>query len=176
MARMWSPWISNGTWVAGREASGVREDAHDLARIANDPEVSVEDLARAVAAEPVLAVTVLRIANAAMTESRILTTDVTEAVVRLGTTSVRDVLTLCLRARTADQAAYGRIGDLILEHRFTAAMAEVRPKRHQHTREVSVFGLQRLDEAAAPSDSGGGGDPRAPDLFHTARSIFGRRV
>lgn len=110
--------------------------------MANDPDVSVKDVARVVAGDPVLAMTVLRMANSAMSAPVSPITDITEAVGRLGTASVRNVvLAACLQAQAADQKVYGKAGARIVDHSLGTALIALRLGPRKQAGELFLGGL-----------------------------------
>lgn len=103
--------------------------AHDIAipvlpsiasrviELAADPDVPVAQLARIVSKDQVLAARVLGFANSAYCSPMQEISSVTEAIVRMGTGAVRNVVvTVCFSSRMHDPAVYGGAGQTLIEH------------------------------------------------------------
>jgi putative nucleotidyltransferase with HDIG domain len=91
----------------------------------SDPDVSVSKLADIVSKDPVLASRLLGLANSAYYASMQEIGTVQEAIVRMGTGAVRNlVVTVCFYSRMHDRNVYGAHGRPLLEHGIgTAYMA-----------------------------------------------------
>lgn len=90
--------------------------------ITGDPEVSVARVSAVVSKDQVLAARVLQLANSVYSSPLQTISTVTDAVVRLGTNSVRNVVvTVCLASRMHDPAIYGTRGATLVDHALGAA-------------------------------------------------------
>lgn len=118
--------------------------AHRVIDIAGDPDVHVGRLASVVSKDQVLAARVLQMANSAHSSPIQTISTVSEAVIRLGTAAVRNVvLTVCLASRMHDPEVYGHRGASLVDHalgtaylaRFVADHVRVQPD------EAFLYGL-----------------------------------
>ena len=118
--------------------------AHRVIDIAADPDVHVGRLAAVVSKDQVLAARVLQMANSAYSSPLQTISTVSDAVIRLGTAAVRNVvLTVCLASRMHDPEVYGNRGPALVDHalgtaylaRFLADHARVQPD------EAFLYGL-----------------------------------
>ena len=145
MSKNWSEWIRSGDWANEDQAKIPMLPAHvrELAELAFDPEVSAKRIAATVAKDPVLAMQVIRMANSAASASATTITDINDAVVRLGTQSVRNtVVAGCLNAQLVDPRVYGTRGQEIVDHSLgTALLASTLAKRHGTSGEMFLGGL-----------------------------------
>jgi putative nucleotidyltransferase with HDIG domain len=123
----WGEWVASGAWLTEQRGSlplhpGLLADVLSLAL---DDDVAAKRLIRMVAREQVLAARVLRLANMAATAPLTEVTSVHQAVVRLGTRTVRRaVLSVCF-ASWAQPAVYGN-GRQQIEHAVgTASLARL---------------------------------------------------
>lgn len=112
--------------------SWVREDdtavpvlpalAHRVIDMASAPDVYAAKLAALVMKDQVLAGRVLQMANSASNSPMQSVTTVCDAVVRLGTAAVRNVvITVCLASRMHDREVYGSRGAALVDHALGAA-------------------------------------------------------
>ncbi len=86
------------------------------------PKASAARLAEFVSKDPVIASTVLRVANSALYGGRMEITDLTFAMTRIGLNHVRNlVLALVLRSKMADPQVYGPEGAQLMEHSLAVA-------------------------------------------------------
>ena len=90
----WTAWVESGDWrqttKTGRLA--LPANASDIMVLALDPDVSVAQLVHVTSRDQVLAARMLRLANSAYCGAMEEITTINEAVVRLGTASVRNVV------------------------------------------------------------------------------------
>ena len=95
--------------------------------VASDPDVSLVQLANLIAKDQVLASRLLQIANSAYCAPMQDITTIPEAVVRIGTAGVRNmVFTVCFSSRMYDPAIYGEEGRRLIEHGIgTAYLARI---------------------------------------------------
>jgi HD-like signal output (HDOD) protein len=131
----WAEWIRSGDWAREDEAKIPMLPAHiqEMAQLAFDPDVTTKRMATAVAKDPVLAAHVIRMANSAFSAPAIEITDIGDAVARIGTRSVRNVVIAgCLSAQLVDPKVYGPRGRQIVDHclgtALVASMIELRPE------------------------------------------------
>lgn len=95
--------------------------------LVRDPDVSIAQLSGIVSKDPVLASRLLGLANSAYFASMQDISTVQEAIVRMGTGAVRNlVVTVCFYSRMQDRKVYGERGKPLLEHGIgTAYMARL---------------------------------------------------
>jgi len=107
--------------------------AQRVIAMTSDPEISIIRLAELVAKDQVLASRVLGLANSAFSASMVHIGTVSESIVRLGTTAVRNlVVTISLTSRMQDQSVYGARGRQLFDHALgTAYMARLVAERAQ---------------------------------------------
>ena len=101
--------------------------AHRIIDMVSDEDVSVAQLAGVVSKDQVLASRLLGLANSAYFASMTEISTVQEAIVRMGTAAVRNlVVTVCYYSRMQDRNVYGDRGKPLLEHGIgTAYMARL---------------------------------------------------
>ena len=101
--------------------------AHRVIEMVGDEDVSVAQLAGVVSKDQVLASRLLGLANSAYFASISEISTVQEAIVRMGTAAVRNlVVTVCYYSRMQDRNVYGDRGKPLLEHGIgTAYMARL---------------------------------------------------
>jgi putative nucleotidyltransferase with HDIG domain len=88
-----------------------------VVELAADPDVNVGQLARIVMKDQILASRLLTLANSAYAAPRQPVTTLTQAMVRLGTGTVRNlVLTVSLYSRLCDEKTYGPSAREIMDH------------------------------------------------------------
>jgi putative nucleotidyltransferase with HDIG domain len=85
--------------------------------LANDPDVSLVQLANLIGRDQVLASRLLQLANSAYCGAMQEITTISDAVVRIGLSGVRNmVFTVCFSSRMYDPAIYGDQGRQLIEH------------------------------------------------------------
>jgi HD-like signal output (HDOD) protein len=101
--------------------------AHRVIDMVSDEDVSVAQLAAVASKDQVLASRLLGLANSAYFASMTEISTVQEAIVRMGTAAVRNmVVTVCFYSRMQDRNLYGERGKPLLEHGIgTAYMARL---------------------------------------------------
>jgi putative nucleotidyltransferase with HDIG domain len=101
--------------------------AHRVVDMVSDEDVSVAQLASVVSKDQVLASRLLGLANSAYFAAMSEISTVQEAIVRMGTAAVRNlVVTVCFYSRMQDRNVYGERGKPLLEHGIgTAYMARL---------------------------------------------------
>ena len=96
--------------------------ARHVVDLALDPDVSATRITNVVSKDPVLATRVIQLANSAFSAPATEITSIGEAVVRMGTGPVRNVVTAaCLSALSADPKIYGRHGRDHIDHSIGTA-------------------------------------------------------
>lgn len=118
--------------------------AHRVIDVAFDPDVTVARLATIVSKDQVLAARVLQMANSAYSSPLQTISTVSDAVIRLGTSTIRNVVvTVCLTSRMHDPEVYGNRGAALVDHALGAAyMARVVAERARvSTDEAFLYGL-----------------------------------
>lgn len=141
----WSEWIRSGGWAREEEATIPVLPSHvaELVQMAFEPDVPVRRITSVVATEPVLAMQVVRMANSAFSAPASRITNIGEAVTRLGTEMVRNVVIAgCLNARLADPHVYGPQGRHIVDHCVgTAFLASLLAEPYGASGELFLGGL-----------------------------------
>ena len=101
--------------------------AHRVIDMVSDEDVSVAQLSAVVSKDQVLASRLLGLANSAYFAAMSEISTVQEAIVRMGTAAVRNlVVTVCFYSRMQDRNVYGERGKPLLEHGIgTAYMARL---------------------------------------------------
>ena len=114
--------------------------AHRVIELVSDEDVSVAQLAAVVSKDQVLASRLLGLANSAYFAAISEISTVQEAIVRMGTAAVRNlVVTVCFYSRMQDRNVYGERGKPLLEHGIgTAYMARL-VAGHVRTDEEEAF-------------------------------------
>ena len=120
----WTAWVESGDWrqttKTGRLA--LPANASDIMVLALDPDVSVAQLVHVTSRDQVLAARMLRLANSAYCGAMEEITTINDAVVRLGTASVRNVvLATCMASRLQQGAVYGPLGRGLADHGIGSA-------------------------------------------------------
>lgn len=101
------------------------------------PRVTTARLAEFIQKDPVLASSILRVANSALYGGRVEITDLAFAMVRIGLNQARNlVLANVLRSKLVDREVYGTVGPQLMDHALAVA-----------------FGARLIEEAAGnPAD------------------------
>lgn len=141
----YSQWIHSGDWASDDKAAipTLPANVRELVVLATDPEVAGWRIAAVVGQDPVLAAQVMRMANTVgVTPGRAVAT-IEDAVRRLGTHSVRNLLLAgCLSKQMADPRIYGPRGRQIVEHSVgTAFLASKLSERRDISGEMFLAGL-----------------------------------
>lgn len=142
----WSEWVESGEWADGSDSAMpmLPALAADVMSLAIDPEVSVARIARVIAKDQVLATRVLRLANSAYCAPMQEVTTVNDAIVRMGTGPVRNVvLAVCFTSRLQGANVYGPQGRDLMDHAIgTAYLARlVAEKNGRDADEAFMCGL-----------------------------------
>jgi HD-like signal output (HDOD) protein len=112
--------------------------------LTSNPEVTVSQISAVVSKDQVLAARVLQLANSIYSSPLMTISTVAEAIVRLGTTAVRNVVVMvCLTSRMQDPAVYGDRGRALVEHALgTAYLARFAAERARvDLDEAFLYGL-----------------------------------
>jgi putative nucleotidyltransferase with HDIG domain len=129
----WSEWVESSDWADSSDAAMpmLPALAADVMGLAIDPEVSIARIARVIAKDQVLATRVLRLANSASHASMQEITTVNDAIVRMGTGPVRNVvLAVCFTSRLQGANVYGSQGRELMDHAIgTAYLARLVAER-----------------------------------------------
>jgi len=118
--------------------------ATEIMHLAMDPEVSASRIATVVSKDQVLATLVLRLANSAFSAPASDIMNVSDAVIRVGTRAVRNVVVAsCLASRLKDPQIYGRYGADLTDHSIgTAYLARlVAEQSGDSPEEAFLYGL-----------------------------------
>ena len=142
----WSDWVRSGRWqdIAETDMPVLPTRAQEMFLLAMDPDVAPNRLIELVSRDPVLATRVLRLANSAFSASAVEITTIPEAVMRVGTALVRNVMSsTCLKALAGDTRLYGRPGQQCVEHCIgTAYLASLVAERTgEPPAEAFLYGL-----------------------------------
>ena len=125
----WGAWVDSGDWAKTSPTGTLTlpANASEIMILALDPDVSVTQLARVTSRDQVLAARMLRLANSAYCAPLQEITTISEAVVRLGTASVRNVvLATCMASRLQAGNTYGTQGRGLAAHGIgTAFLAQL---------------------------------------------------
>jgi putative nucleotidyltransferase with HDIG domain len=120
----WSEWIESSEWADSSDGAMpmLPALAADVMSLAIDPEVSIARIARVIAKDQVLATRVLKMANSAYCAPMQEITTVNDAVVRMGTGPVRNVvLAVCFTSRLQGANVYGAQGRELMDHAIGTA-------------------------------------------------------
>ena len=129
----WADWVDSGEWADGSDSAMpmLPSMAADVMSLALDPDVSITRLARVITKDQVLATRVLRLANSAYCAPMQEVTTVNDAIVRMGTGPVRNVvLAVCFTSRLQGANVYGPQGRELVDHAIgTAYLARLVAER-----------------------------------------------
>jgi HD-like signal output (HDOD) protein len=120
----WIDWMRSGEWERSADTviPMLPAMASHVVDLALDPEVSATRITTVVSKDPVLATRVIQLANSAFSAPATEITSIGEAVVRMGTGPVRNVVTAaCLSSLAADPRIYGRRGRDHIDHSIGTA-------------------------------------------------------
>lgn len=141
----WTEWIRSGEWATDDKAAVpmLPANVQELVMLAVDPEVALWKVAGAVGKDPVLAAQVTRMANTFGHSPGSAVVTIDEAVRRLGSQAVRNVvLAGCLSTQMADPRIYGTRGRQIADHSLgTAIIAGKLSERLDLSGELFLAGL-----------------------------------
>jgi HD-like signal output (HDOD) protein len=144
--RNWTAWVESGDWQQATSSASLAlpANASDIMVLALDPDVSIAQLVQLTSRDQVLAARMLRLANSAYCAPLQAITTIGEAVVRLGTTSVRNVvLAACMASRLQQGSVYGPLGRGLADHGIgTAFLAQLVAKQAKANAEQAfLYGL-----------------------------------
>jgi putative nucleotidyltransferase with HDIG domain len=119
----WTEWVDTGAWQDATDAIPMLPAlAHEIAGIALDPDVPAIRITGVVMKDPVLATSVIQLANSAFSAPASEITSIGEAVVRMGTSAVRSIVTAsCLTSMMANPKIYGSRGRDLIDHSIGTA-------------------------------------------------------
>lgn len=142
----WEDWVRSGAWQSDVEIAMpmLPALAQDVIRLALDPDVSPNRLTTIVQKDPVLATRVIRLANSAYSAPSGEIASINQAIVRIGTRAVRNVVTaVCFTSRVRDPKIYGTAGQALLDHSIGAAYLawSVAERAGDSPDEAFVYGL-----------------------------------
>jgi putative nucleotidyltransferase with HDIG domain len=114
----WVDWIGNSEWQLSQDAVPmVPTVAREVLDFSTDPDVPARRVVTVVGKDQVLATRVLQLANSAYSASAVEITSINDAVLRLGTGPVRNVVTaVCVASILADKGAYGNSARDLVDH------------------------------------------------------------
>jgi HD-like signal output (HDOD) protein len=142
----WADWVRSGQWLecADTAIPMLPAMASHVVDLALDPEVSATRITNVVSKDPVLATRVIQLANSAFSAPATEITSIGEAVVRMGTGPVRNVVTAaCLSSLAADPRIYGKHGRDHIDHSIgTAYLAWlIADRANESPDEAFLYGL-----------------------------------
>jgi HD-like signal output (HDOD) protein len=120
----WVDWMRSGQWEESADTAipMLPAMASHVVDLALDPDVSATRITNVVSKDPVLATRVIQLANSAFSAPAKEITSIGEAVVRMGTGPVRNVVTAaCLSSLSADPKIYGKHGRDHIDHSIGTA-------------------------------------------------------
>jgi len=119
----WAEWVKSGRWKESADAIPMLPSlAHEVAEIALNPDIPAIRVTGIVSKDPVLATAVIQLANSAASASAVEVTSINQAVVRMGTSAVRGIVTAaCLTSMMADPKIYGSRGRELIDHSIGTA-------------------------------------------------------
>ncbi|MFN7916725.1 MAG: HDOD domain-containing protein [Vicinamibacterales bacterium] len=115
----WIAWLDDGGWTRSLDTFSpmIPALAVEIAWEVRDPEISAARLAHVIGKDPILAVNVVRLANSAFSASATTITSIDQAVVRVGTRAVRQlVMAATLTARLRNPKTYGANARQMVDH------------------------------------------------------------
>jgi len=120
----WIAWLDSGEWETMLDTFSPMLPALsvEIACLARDPDISVIRLAQIIGKDPILAVNVVRLANSAFSASATTITSLNDAVVRVGTRAVRQLVTAaCLTSKLRNPKTYGVQARELVDHSVSTA-------------------------------------------------------
>ena len=115
----WSAWICSGEWSRSIDTSTplLPALAHEAIAVAADPDVTITQLARVVSKDPAVATRVMQLANGAYSAPLQQVGTISDAIVRMGTASIRNlVIAASLGSNDSAARVYGPSGRDQLDH------------------------------------------------------------
>lgn len=123
-AQAWFEWLDSGAWERTLDAttSMIPALAVEIARIAQDPDVSALRLTQVISKDPIMAANVVRLANSAFSASSTTITSLSDAVVRVGTRAVRQLVTAsAITSSLRNPKIYGAAARDMVDHAIGTA-------------------------------------------------------
>ena len=123
-AQAWIEWLDSGAWerLVDSTSAMIPALAVEVARIAQDPDVSPIRLTQVISKDPIMAANVVRLANSAFSASATTITSLSDAVVRVGTRAVRQLFTAsCLTGQLRNPKTYGTAAREMVDHAIGTA-------------------------------------------------------
>ena len=119
----WPEWVDSGAWQDSADGIPMLPAlAHEIAEVALNPDVPAIKISGIVSKDPVLATSVIQLANSAFSAPAGQITSINEAVVRMGTSAVRSIVTAsCLTSMMANPKIYGARGRDMVDHSIGTA-------------------------------------------------------
>jgi putative nucleotidyltransferase with HDIG domain len=115
--RDWTEWIESDDWRSSIDTVPmIPAVAREVLGFANDPTVPVKRLVKVVGKEPILASRVLRLANSAYSGSAVQITSISGAIVRMGTETIRNLVTATCVASILTDKGQGSGGRDLVDH------------------------------------------------------------
>lgn len=113
----WTDWMTSGAWRTLDVVPMVPTVAREVLELSTDADLSAQRIAHVVSRDPVLATRVLQMANSAASGSGVSITSIKDAVVRMGTHPVRNLVTaVCVASLLGKKDAYGNKGRELIDH------------------------------------------------------------
>jgi HD-like signal output (HDOD) protein len=142
----WREWMRSGGWegMVDTALPMLPTLAAEVVRLALDSNASATRITTVVAKDPVLATRVVQLANSAFSAPAVEISSISEAIVRMGTRAVRNVVTAaCLTSRFKDPRIYGSHGRDIMDHSVgTAYLARlIADRAGESPDEAFLYGL-----------------------------------
>jgi putative nucleotidyltransferase with HDIG domain len=121
--RSWPDWVGSDAWQENTDGIPMLPAlAHEIAEVALNPDVPAIRISGIVSKDPVLATSVIQLANSAFSAPAGEITSINEAVVRMGTSAVRSIVTAsCLTSMMANPKIYGARGRDLIDHSIGTA-------------------------------------------------------
>lgn len=122
--KAWIAWLESGQWERALASATpmLPALAVEVVRLCQDPETSPSRITQVVSKDPVLAADVVRLANSASSASATVITSLSEAVVRVGTRAVRQMVTAtCLTSKLRNPKTYGSSSRDLVDHSIGTA-------------------------------------------------------
>ncbi len=123
-AQAWLEWVDSGSWerLLGSTTAMIPALGVEVARIAQDPDVSAIRLTQVISKDPIMAANVVRLANSAFSASATTITSLSDAVVRVGTRAVRQLVTAsCITSKLRNPKTYGAAAREMVDHAIGTA-------------------------------------------------------
>lgn len=122
--KAWIAWLESGQWerTLANATPMLPALAVEVVRLCQDSETSPSQITQVVSKDPVLAAHVVRLANSASSASATVITSLSDAVVRVGTRAVRQMVTAtCVTSKLKNPKTYGDSGRDLVDHSIGTA-------------------------------------------------------